>query len=478
VSEPAPIRVLLVDDQPIVAAAVRRMLAGEPDIALTSVSDWRLAIDTAVLIRPTVILQDLMMPDVDGLEMVSTYRAHAATRDVPLVVLSSTEDPEVKVAAFLRGANDYLVKLPHERELVARIRYHSGAHVARLERDKAFRDLERHSRFIRDVFGRYVSDDVVSSLLERPGGLKLGGERRRVTVLMADLRGFSSLSDRLPPEGVVRLLNTFLGVMTEVIMGHGGTIDEILGDGILVIFGAPVRRDDDARRAVTCAIDMQLALDEVNARAHDDGLPVVEMGIGVHTGDVVAGNIGSPKRAKYGVVGATVNLASRIEGYTVGGQILISDAALADAGPGVRVDDTLVVTPKGLTHPIALFDVGGIDGPPPRALPVRDVTLLEIAPVVVTYVMLEGKAQGDGALPGSLVRLSDVGAEIRCDRPPRAFTDVRLGFFEDGVEQPGASYGKVMPPGSGSADAGAFKVRFTALSPEVSALLARRRATR
>ncbi len=478
-TDDAPIRVLLVDDQPIVAAALTRMLAGEADVALTYVSDWRLALATAEEIRPTVILQDLVMADIDGLEVVTLYRQHPVTRDVPLIVLSATEDPQAKVAAFLRGANDYLVKLPDEREVIARLRYHSAAHSARLDRDRAFRELELHSRFIRDVFGRYVSDDVVHSLLERPGGLKLGGEKRRVTVLMADLRGFTSLSERLPPEGVVRILNTFLGIMTEVIMGHGGTIDEILGDGTLVIFGAPIHRDDDARRAVTCAIDMQLALAEVNTRNLVAGLPAVEMGIGVHTGDVVAGNIGSPKRAKYGVVGTTVNLTSRIESYTVGGQILISDAALAAAGPGVRVDDTLVVTPKGLAAPIAVFDIGAIDGPPPRALPLRDRALLDVAPVVCTYVMLEGKAQGDGSLPGSLIRASEVGAEIRADRPPRAFTDVRLTLFDDaGAELPGASYAKVLPVGGREPSETSFRVRFTALAPAAAALLARRRATR
>ncbi len=469
----APIRVLLVDDQPIVAVAVRRMLAGDADIELSYVSDWREAIQEAERLQPTVILQDLVMPDVDGLELVTTYRQHRATRDVPLIVLSATEEPEAKVQAFTRGANDYLVKLPHERELVARIRYHSGAHSARLERDRAFRELERHSRFIRDVFGRYVSDDVVSSLLERPGGLKIGGEHRKVTVLMADLRGFTTLSERLSPEAVVTVLNRFLGAMTDVIVGHGGTIDEILGDGLLVIFGAPVRRDDDARRAVTCAIDMQLALADVNAANHDDGLPILEMGIGVHTGEVVAGNIGSPKRAKYGVVGSAVNLTSRIESYTVGGQILISDAALAAAGPGVRIDGHLAVTPKGLNEPIVLFEIGGIDGPPARALPARQTKLQDVAPLPVSYVMLEGKAQGEGSLAGTLVRLSEVSAEIRADRPPRAFTDVSLTFMDpaSGAAVPGASYGKVLP----GAPEGDFRVRFTALGPAVASLLDRLR---
>src|SRR5213075_653755 len=117
-----------------------------------------------------------------------------------------------------------------------------------------FRQLEAHGKFIRETFGRYLSDEIVASLLETPAGLSLGGEKRRVTILMADLRGFTPLAETLPPEKVVALINNFLEVMTEVIVRYGGTIDEILGDALLVIFGAQILRDDDARRAVACAL--------------------------------------------------------------------------------------------------------------------------------------------------------------------------------------------------------------------------------
>jgi sigma-B regulation protein RsbU (phosphoserine phosphatase) len=136
-----PVTVLLVDDQPIVGAAVRRMLQPEAGIVFHFCNDPALAIETATAVEPTVILQDLVMPGVDGLDLVTRYRETAATRDVPIVVLSTREEPETKAEAFARGANDYIVKLPDRLELVARVRYHSKGYIALLERNEATRQL-------------------------------------------------------------------------------------------------------------------------------------------------------------------------------------------------------------------------------------------------------------------------------------------------------------------------------------------------
>ncbi len=469
------LRVLVIDDQPIVAAALRKMLAAEPDLDFLYCGDPLQAVRTAIEFEPTVILQDLIMPGIDGLTLVEAFRAEAATRLVPLVVLSSKEDPEIKVAAFARGANDYLVKLPHEKELVARVRYHSTAYVRLLERDRAFAEVERQNRFIRSVFGRYVSDEIVDDLLERADGLTLGGERRLVTVLMADIRGFTPLSEGLLPEQVVALLNGFLETMTDIIMGHGGTIDEILGDAVLVIFGAPVRHADHARRAVSCAIDMQLAVPAINRRHVAAGLPAIEMGVGVHTGEVVAGNIGSRRRAKYGVVGSPVNLTARIESTTVGGQILISAATAAAAGTDLRIDATLQIRAKGFAEPVTVHELGGIGiggvGALPRTLPERDMTMVELsAPIAISYAMVDGKQVSDGRYVGWLVRVSGCEADVLCDRPPRVFTDVRLQLSDAA----GTIYGKVMPWTHRSKLG--FRLRFTAVDAPAADQLATARA--
>ena len=344
------IKVLLVDDQAIIGEAIRRMLAPEKDIVFQFCNDPTAALHVANKFAPTVILQDLVMPDIDGLMLVRFFRANTATRDIPLIVLSTKEEPKIKAEAFALGANDYVVKLPDKLELLARIRYHSKGYISRLERNDAYKALEQmakelqlHNRFIRKTFGRYLTDDVVKSLLESPEGLKLGGERRKVTLMMTDLRGFTSMSGRLAPEQVVAMLNRYLGTMVEVIQQYQGTIDEFIGDAIFILFGAPVQRDDDAERAVACAMAMQLAMAGVNAQNRAEGLPEVEMGIGIHTGEVVVGNIGSDRRTKYGVVGSHVNLTARIESYTVGGQVLISDAGrLARLGAGALAGRTSV----------------------------------------------------------------------------------------------------------------------------------------
>lgn len=222
--------------------------------------------------------------------------------------------------------------------------------------------LDIRNRFIRKVFGQYHSDDIAEMILESPGGASLGGEKRVVTVLLSDLRGFTAISERLSAENVVKMINIYLEVMIDVIFKYNGTIDEFLGDGILAVFGAPVLGDDDARRGVACAVDMQLAMEEVNRRNRDAGLPELEMGIGVNTGELVFGNMGSYKRTKFGVVGSHVNLVARIESYSVGGQILISESTKNSCGPILRVLNRMNVLPKGVQKRINIYDIGGIYG--------------------------------------------------------------------------------------------------------------------
>ena len=180
--------------------------------------------------------------------------------------------------------------------------------------------LETRNRFIRQTFGRYTSDDIVQVLLDMPEGLKLGGEKRQLTILMTDLRGFTAMVERLEPTAVVALLNHYLSAMIEIIQENGGTIDEIIGDAILVLFGAPVSMPDAARRAVRWRPADAAGHAGSQPAQCDMGWPEIAMGIGLHTGEAVVGNLGSIKRSKYGVVGQTVNLTARVESYTIGGR--------------------------------------------------------------------------------------------------------------------------------------------------------------
>jgi adenylate cyclase len=452
--------VLLVDDQAIIFEAVRRMFDGAADLELHYCSDPAEALEMATLVEPHVILQDLVMPQLAGLTLTRYFRAHPSTRDVPLIVLSSKEEPAVKAEAFALGANDYMVKLPDKLELLARVRYHAQGYINLLQRNEAFaaleesrQQLEVRNRFIRETFGRYLSDAVVSSLLETEAGLQMGGEKRKVTIMMSDLRGFTRVAEVLPPEKVVLLINNFLEAMTEVIVEHQGTIDEFIGDAILVLFGAPIACDDDAWRAVRCAVSMQLAMAEVNAKNERDGLPRVEMGIGVNTGEVVVGNIGSHKRAKYGAVGAAVNVTSRIESCTVGGQILISAATREELGDAVEIEGRTEVSVKGVATPVAIYEVGGIDGLRVPMHKSRSIALPE--PVPVSFSVVEGKNDSGTLVSGLIVRCSTVDADIQAPAPA-PLTNLKLQIA--GV---GDVYAKVIR----EVGADRFNVRFTS-TPE------------
>jgi adenylate cyclase len=194
----------------------------------------------------------------------------------------------------------------------------------------------------------------------------LGGDLREATILMSDIRQFSTICERLPADDVMKMLNHYLGVMSEIIMGHQGTIDEFIGDAILAIFGAPVSRADDAVRAVQCALDMQQAMHGINRDNRNAGLPEISMGIGVNTGAVIAGNIGSERRSKYGVVGHHVNLTARIESRTAGGEVLISSSTLDKLDDSFKVGSREEVQVKGIKEAVSIYQLlqpGGSEQP-------------------------------------------------------------------------------------------------------------------
>ncbi len=328
--------------------------------------------------------------------------------------------------------------------------------------------LELHNRFIRETFGRYLSNEVVSSLLESPTGLQMGGEKRHVTILMSDLRGFTSLVGRLASEQVVTIINRYLGAMVDVILKYEGTINEFIGDAIFVIFGAPLWWPDHAQRAVACAVAMQLAMAAVNAQNRHDGLPEVEMGIGVNTGEVVVGNIGSDKRAKYGVVGSHVNLTARIESYTVGGQVLISESTLQDVGPVLKIAQQIEIEAKGIDRPITLYDVRGIGGAHDLFLPEGEDTFFPLhEKIPLMYTSLEGKYLSGAVLTGSLVKLSFKGGEIHSNTPLSPWSNIRIKLMNvNGEPLPGHLYGKVIR--QLSEEPRGFAVHFTSMAPEVT----------
>jgi class 3 adenylate cyclase/CheY-like chemotaxis protein len=417
-----------------------------------------------------LVLLDVVMPGMSGLEVLRDLRSRHAAADLPVIMATARDDSNDVVAALRLGANDYVTKPLDFPVVLARVATQLTLARAKARISTLAWDLEVRNRFIFETFGRYLSNEVVERLLQTPEGLKLGGETRKVTLLMSDLRGFTQVADRIPPDRVVRLLNNYLGTMVDVLLSFQGTIDEFIGDAILAIFGAPVQREDDALRAVACAVEMQRAMERVNEFNRREGLPAVEMGIAIHTGEVVVGNIGSDKRAKYGVVGSPVNLTARIESYTVGGQILVSDRTRREGGADLSVGSEVVVQMKGFEKPVSAWDVRGVAGGFNLSLPVREEPLVPLrGPLAVRFATISGKRVDGPESEGLLVRLSMKEAEIEARERPDPFRNLRLRFVSrDGSAIPGELYGKVSAP---KLTTKGFGLRFTSVPPEIRSFL-------
>jgi adenylate cyclase len=332
----------------------------------------------------------------------------------------------------------------------------------------AFNDMVeglRQRDFIRNAFGRYVSPEVARTLLESPDGLRLGGAKREITVLMSDLRGYTRFAEHGDPAGVMAVLNDYLGRMADIVIAHGGTINEFIGDAIFAVFGAPVEHPDHAERAAAAALAMQRAMDALNRDNVAGGRPRFEMGIGLHTGEAVVGNIGSEQRTKYAVVGAAVNLAARVEGCTVGGQILMTTAtrerlaALAETAPPITAEL------KGLDAPVALHELRALGGRWAQRLDATVDATVTVA-VPLTGVIFEGK-HVEGEFTGSVRRLGRRRLEAALDAPLAPLTNVRVRLTWPDGRRSGDLYGKVV-----AAEA-TTTIHLTSVDPADAAILER-----
>lgn len=222
--------------------------------------------------------------------------------------------------------------------------------------------VRAHDRLAREEvaranYSRFLPEYVVKQLLENPESVRLGGINQTITVLFADIRGFTSLSERENPERVVLLLNRYFTAMTEIIFEHGGTLDKYIGDGLMALFGAPTTTPNDAINAAKAAVAMQRKVNTLNGELVAEGLTPVTVGIGLHTGEATIGYIGSEKRSEYTAIGDTVNLAARLESNARGGQILLSDAtakAIGNAFPLIAREPLAV---KNRVQPVSLFEL-------------------------------------------------------------------------------------------------------------------------
>ena len=226
----------------------------------------------------------------------------------------------------------------------------------------AVENARAHERLAREEvaranYGRFLPEYVVKQILENPNSFKLGGVNQTITVLFADIRGFTRLSEHAAPEKVVQLLNKYFSAMTDIIFAHGGTLDKYLGDGLMALFGAPTATPQDATNALNAAVAMQRRVIGINQELSAEGFTEIGVGIGLHTGEATVGYIGSERRSEYTAIGDTVNTASRLESNSKGGQILMSDAAARAATSRYPLTQRDPIFVKNRAQPVPLFEV-------------------------------------------------------------------------------------------------------------------------
>lgn len=284
--------------------------------------------------------------------------------------------------------------------------------------------LEVRNQFIKDMFGKYLSDDIVEQILDK-GKNQIGGTKRELTILFTDLRGFTAISETMEAEALLQMLNHYLSEMIEIIRRWNGTILEFIGDAIVVVFGAPAELKKETEAAVSCAVEMQNAMQKINQYNEEKGFLPLTMSIGIHRGIVVVGNIGSEQKMKYDVIGKNVNLASRIESYAVGGQILISDPVRKEVRDLVKTGEKKKIHPKGIQESIPVYEVLSMNGIENRQAVCREQIQFHMLerPFVLEGSIIDGKMIDSEKITVTVTHTA--GNYIRCR------TDCQMELYQD-----------------------------------------------
>jgi class 3 adenylate cyclase len=290
-----------------------------------------------------LMLLDMAMPELDGFQVLEQMAADPALRDVPVIVTSALEGLDNVVRCIELGADDYLRKPVNPVLLKARI----GSSLEK----KRLRDQQK------ELVRRFATSEVAQDLQE--SGFALGGRLVRGTVMFADIRGFTALVEQQSPEETIELLNTWYTLMFEAISGQGGVVNQMIGDGLMAIFGAPLPLPEPALAAARAALDMMEMIELLNAERQAAGKAPFSIGVGIASGDMIAGYTGTHRRATYTCVGDTVNLAARLEGHTkaAGRGILVDAETQAAIGSRLAIAPLGAVQLKGKSAPVDVFAV-------------------------------------------------------------------------------------------------------------------------
>ncbi|MBL8160356.1 MAG: response regulator [Anaerolineae bacterium] len=342
-------KVLVAEDNPNSRQLVNDILESigyEPILAVDGPS----AIAAAQAQMPDMVILDVNMPGMTGFEVCAALKSDDKLKHIPILMLTAQTDVESKVTGLGLGADDYLGKPFSPRELAARI-------DARLRNKAETDELRRTKELIKQTFERYVPSSVVDRLLQDPTQVKLGGQSQEVTVMFSDLQGFTTVSEHTDPERLLSILNLYHALVVSVVQKYDGTVDKFIGDGVMALYNTPLGQSDHAVRAVRTALEIREGLESFNAQFESQYR--MKINFGIHTGIAVVGNIGSQQIMNFTAVGDTVNLASRLQGLSQDGQILVSQATFELLGSQFTVRELGERNVKGRQESVLVYEVLG-----------------------------------------------------------------------------------------------------------------------
>ncbi len=301
--------------------------------------------------QPDLCILDVDMPRKSGFEVVEVLKGSPNTAATPVIMLTAQGGVESRVKGLGLGADDYLTKPFNPRELIARVK-------TRLKAKAETDDLRQQREIIRNTFSRYVAQEIIDWMMENPSKISLGGQIRQVTVLFADLEGFTSVSENADPVELLNILNQYHGLLVSLVKRNGGTIDKFLGDGLMALFNAPIDLDDHVYKAVKTALDVRRALPLFHSELEERFR--LGVNIGIHTGTAVVGNVGASDLMDYTAVGDTVNLAARLQGLSHDNQIAVSEEVYQMISDRVAAESMGAQTVKGRGKPVVVYHVLGL----------------------------------------------------------------------------------------------------------------------
>jgi adenylate cyclase len=344
-----PATILVADDAQVTVRLVRDVLVLH-GYRVVEAYDGLEALEKIQHEQPDLLILDINMPRMDGFEVCRRLKSNPATAHIPVLMLSALESVNDRVKGLSLGADDYVVKPFRPAELAARVE----AHLRTKREVDALRVAEE---YVRTILQSYLAPAVVRELLRDPGALSLGGTRRIITVLFADISGFTKLSEQLEPEQAMRLLNDFLTLAGRAVFEQEGTLDKFTGDGLLALFNAPVTQPDHVFRAMAAALTIRHRLKTFVCDATIDRR--LHFKIGISTGEAVVGNAGMPNLKNYTAIGDTVNIAKRLEEGAEPDQILVSASSYNAVERRVNARALGSMRVKGRRATVQVYDLLG-----------------------------------------------------------------------------------------------------------------------